>query len=413
MNKFLTLLLSTCCMSLYSQSNKELIDISRFGDCSQARVLNTSQLFGPTTAPPGHGEVMEFFNNPQSSLYYIEEEHHSVWYKFKTIHNARLVFEIIPINYNDDYDFVLYKMDPATGCSHIVNKDILPVRTNISRNDPQIESRTGLSLQAENLYEKAGKGSSFSKALDVKKGELYYMLVDNVYEGGEGHLIVFDYINAKGKTIAPHQIRNKVIDSKTGKAIEARIIIQDKDGNIIVEGKSDPETGIYHLNLPENFEYRDEYSITVCAKGYFFSEESLDVVDALNSRKVKEVRIQKLEAGKSFRISNIYFFENSPMYVPMSTAVLDKLFKLMEQNPLMRIEIDGHINGCGADPNHIQTLSEARASTVKNYLVRKGVDRSRIETKGYGCSKMIYPQPENDEERQLNRRVEIKILKVE
>ncbi|MBT7825673.1 MAG: OmpA family protein [Bacteroidetes bacterium] len=410
MRKYIIFLFCLNWTFIQAQKDVKLISINEYADCSQAKVINTSHVFGPTTAPDGHGQILEFFNNSRNSNYFIEEEHNTVWYKFKTTQDGILLFDLIPENDNDDYDFVLYIVEQGQGCSQIVNKDILPVRTNISRNDPSINSRTGLALSIKNKFEAAGKGASFSSGIHVKKGDLYYLLIDNVYENGSGHTLVFDYVNDVGESKKPKIISDKVIDAESEKGLGARVILQDKDGNIIAETTSHPITGEYSLEIPADFDYRKDYSINICTKGYFFKEREVNITEKINTKKKENVEIQRLEKGKKFSLSTIYFYENSPMYLPVSISTLDKLFKLMTQNEQMTIEIAGHIHGCGADPDHIKTLSEARALTVKNYLLRKGVQENRISTIGYGCSQMLYPKPKNEEEKQMNRRVEITIL---
>lgn len=63
------------------------------------------------------------------------------------------------------------------------------MRTCISRNDKSLKSMTGLSADAEHEYIHSGVGESYVKALPVKAGEWYYLLVDNVYSNGGGHTV--------------------------------------------------------------------------------------------------------------------------------------------------------------------------------------------------------------------------------
>ena len=82
---------------------------------------------------------------------------------------------------------------------------------------------------------------------------------------------------------------------------------------------------------------------------------------------------------------------------------------MLKENPTMEIELEGHTDNQGdADLN--QKLSEDRVLAVKDYLVNKGIDKSRIMGRGWGGEK---PIASNDSEltRRLNRRVEFKILR--
>jgi outer membrane protein OmpA-like peptidoglycan-associated protein len=81
----------------------------------------------------------------------------------------------------------------------------------------------------------------------------------------------------------------------------------------------------------------------------------------------------------------------------------------MEENPKLKIEIQGHI--CCQMNGDINNVSTARSRAIYNYLIRSKIDRKRMTFKGYGTSKPIHPIPEKTEqEENENRRVEILIV---
>jgi outer membrane protein OmpA-like peptidoglycan-associated protein len=80
----------------------------------------------------------------------------------------------------------------------------------------------------------------------------------------------------------------------------------------------------------------------------------------------------------------------------------------MKENGQIKIEISGHTDLTGTEPINL-TLSEARAKTVVEYLVQNGIDRTRINFKGYGSSQPIADNT-SASGRAKNRRVEFKIL---
>ena len=83
----------------------------------------------------------------------------------------------------------------------------------------------------------------------------------------------------------------------------------------------------------------------------------------------------------------------------------------MQLNTNVSIEIEGHVNGPRQkNSSDYQELSEERALAVKSYLIEKGIDTKRIKSKGYGNTKMLFPDPKSETEMTANRRVEIKIL---
>lgn len=162
-------------------------------DCTSPILVKDTIIFSPHT-PKGVGNDLEIHDNPENDLMYFENEHNTIWYKFSAWETAQLTFDIIPVDPNDDYDFMLYKWSGGDFRSNVMNKKIKPIRTCISRNDKKLKGRTGLLLD-ESLppYVHSGVGTSYVKYFNVQKGETYYLLVDNVYNNGNGHTIRFHY----------------------------------------------------------------------------------------------------------------------------------------------------------------------------------------------------------------------------
>ena len=99
----------------------------------------------------------------------------------------------------------------------------------------------------------------------------------------------------------------------------------------------------------------------------------------------------------------------TPRILPKSKPVLIELLCAMQDNPALRIEIQGHI--CCQTVFDINELSVMRARAIYNYLVTQKINRKRLSYKGYGTSDPIYPIPEKSEQEQdENRRVEILVL---
>ena len=119
--------------------------------------------------------------------------------------------------------------------------------------------------------------------------------------------------------------------------------------------------------------------------------------------------IKNSKVGELIKLPNIYFFNNSARIVPNSKPTLTDLLCAMEENPKLKIEIQGHIC-CQLvfDKNNIST---ARARAIYLFLIRNKIDRKRMTFKGYGTSRPIHKIPEkNTQEEDENRRVEILIM---
>lgn len=82
---------------------------------------------------------------------------------------------------------------------------------------------------------------------------------------------------------------------------------------------------------------------------------------------------------------------------------------MLRQNSSIRVEISGHTDAYG-HWQYNRTLSQKRAEAVKDFLTKKGIDPRRIKAVGYGESKPLATNDDEQEGRELNRRVEFKVL---
>lgn len=119
--------------------------------------------------------------------------------------------------------------------------------------------------------------------------------------------------------------------------------------------------------------------------------------------------VKKAKAGQKIKLENINFYNNSAKWLPKSQKILYDLLCVMEENPTLKIEIQGHI--CCREDGDVNDISTARAKVIFNFLIRNKINRNRLSYKGYGTTSPIYPIPEKtSDEEESNRRVEILIL---
>jgi outer membrane protein OmpA-like peptidoglycan-associated protein len=120
------------------------------------------------------------------------------------------------------------------------------------------------------------------------------------------------------------------------------------------------------------------------------------------------VRREDMRAGQKIRIENLQFQTDIASIKPQSYPILDNIYRFLEANPDVVVEIGGHTNGL-AETEYADRLSTERARAVADYLIGKGISRERIQYRGYGKR---YPIDTNDtpEGRRRNQRVEIKII---
>lgn len=126
---------------------------------------------------------------------------------------------------------------------------------------------------------------------------------------------------------------------------------------------------------------------------------------------------ESLRTGKNLRVNNLNFRPGLDIILPRSEPVLLELLQLMKSNPSLEIEIQGYVccTPDGSDGPNNRTgggyLSRDRAKAVYDYLVEHGIDKNRMDFKGFGGSNKIFDPERSESDMNANRRVEIKILK--
>lgn len=116
----------------------------------------------------------------------------------------------------------------------------------------------------------------------------------------------------------------------------------------------------------------------------------------------------KIDSGETLILKNIFFEFDKTNLLPQSNEELNKVYKILIENPEITIEISGHTDNIGTENYNIE-LSKARAKAVLEYLYKKGIPLQRMKYSGYGSKKPIADNNTFDGRKQ-NRRVEIKIL---
>lgn len=201
-------------------------------------------------------------------------------------------------------------------------------------------------------------------------------------------------------------LRGVITDAITTEPLEAEIeLIDNAKNQVLAVFRSNSTTGKYLVSLPSG----KNYGIAVKKEGYLFHSENFDIPALADYQEVqKDIPLKNIAVGSKIVLRNIFFDFDKSTLRSESTSELERLIKLLQDVPSMRIEISGHTDNKGADEYNLK-LSESRAKTVVEYLVEKGIDKSRLESAGYGESQ---PMATNDTEegRQENRRTEFKIL---
>ena len=353
----------------------------------------------------GFGNVLEIKENISTDLKWFEREHHTTWYLFRAPVKTSLTFDIIPHDPQDDIDFLLFQGNIPDFCGKVLSKQVAPVRSNISRNDPGINSMCGLRKDATEDFVRSGVGSSYSRAIDVEEGDLYYLVVDFPDRPRGGFTIRFHYDPPPPppvEEVLPQRLVVTIADSLSGESLEASISIEGMMFDSIVEARG-----------RSRYEFRmDTYRklrVNCLRKGYMF--RSMRVKASGDSLVQVDLKLQPIQPGAKVVLDDIHFVGNDSKVLRSSQGSLYMLLHFMEQNPAATIEIQGHVNGPTIKKNNpeLVELSTERAQTVFNFLLVNDVDPSRLAYVGMGNSQMLFPDPKNRQESEANRRVEVRI----
>jgi len=358
-------------------------------------------------SPAGPGEVNEI-SAPRRDPYWFRLEHYTHWFHFTTPFTGVLSLEIRPINGEDDYDFLLFQDSKGNICEEITNKEILPIRSMISRNDLAIGSRTGLNAYARKKHQQEGVGDAYTQAIEVKKGNHYYLVIDNVYGEGAGYeLELFFFYRPR--------LTGTVTDAETGDSIQAKIYLETVDtGERVDSVESDPQTGKYEMDKP--LQYRRDHRLSFYANGYFLKHHALTYNWIRRNRgKPIDAALDPIREGMQLTLKEINFQPGSPEFLRSTYPKLDETLSLLRQYPSLVVELQGHVNGVGIanceEDEFSNELSWQRARNVKKYMVDRGIPEERMEVKGFGCTQMLFPRAVSELEMAANRRVELKVLK--
>jgi len=202
-------------------------------------------------------------------------------------------------------------------------------------------------------------------------------------------------------------VKGKVLDQKSNEPLDAEIYFRPIN---IKEGesksiRSDKKTGAFTAIFQKGY----NYEVVSEKEGYFPISEYLKLDSLEDFASVeKNLYLKKIEKGEVIRLNNIFFDFGKSSLQEESYYELDRLFKLMSKNGKMNIEIGGHTDNVGS-VTYNKNLSNERAEAVVNYLVGKGIEKSRLTYNGYGPDKPVSTN-DTDEGRALNRRVEFTIV---
>ena len=157
----------------------------------------------------------------------------------------------------------------------------------------------------------------------------------------------------------------------------------------------------------------EKYSLLIENEGYLKHSDIIDPMEGAKADFTNE-RIFHLSiggVGSVMKLDNLKFAQGAANIVESSYIELDNLAEMLKESPNLTIRLEGHTDYVG-NPTANINLSQLRVDAVKKYLVDKGADANKIDTKAFGGSQPLI-RSSSSSERAKNRRVEVRIISEE
>jgi peptidoglycan-associated lipoprotein len=246
-------------------------------------------------------------------------------------------------------------------------------------------------------------------------------------EGGKGDDDIYTFINEDPNLKVVNYFLQGVVytykkDSTLDIVNDTHVTLLDNGGEAMQDFTTGND-GKFLFRVYEN----ENYHLLSEADGYIVKRQPFTMIgksvdpstlkDLLTNITLDTVIIlDKLSKEIAFELKNIYFGFDSANINRMAAHELDKLVEILNDNPEIKIELSSHTDSVGTHERNMN-LSQRRATSSVNYLIRNGIAPERLVPKGYGETKPIARNSfrdgrDNPAGRQRNRRTEFRILEI-
>lgn len=155
----------------------------------------------------------------------------------------------------------------------------------------------------------------------------------------------------------------------------------------------------------------NKYSVFAQAPDYFISAKEYKLAKPDSYYVTVQLKLKKAQVGAKAVMRSVHFENNEFLFEPVSIPDLMSMGGFLVQYPEYKFQISGHTDSFGK-ASYNQWLSEKRAEAVAEFFVGLGVPEENIQIRGYGESKRLFPDT-NEQNRYMNRRVEIKLIEID
>jgi len=408
-------------------------------------------------------ELTPYYNNSDSSFYFSSNGHAGIggFDIFKTTENDEMQW-IEPINVgkpiNSSADDLYYINEAGKTSGFLVsNRNGTSLIKNQYRGDDIFyfedfkygleglivkdgTEETGKTLVDEakvRLFTTDMEGKKvLVQELDVKNGEYFFNLKPDMDYTVEvikpGFSSIFEEISTKNlpdedtlsrelsvtktRIVATGSLFNEEDSLQTSKLNGALVTLLEKQADGSFKTVSATKISESNPNFYFDLDVLKQYELKIAKDGYFAKNMPIDLSKVRIDQDTiyTNASIAKIEVGKSYALDNILYAFGKAELTPDSKKIIEGLAKIMQENPLIIVELSSHTDAIGSDASNFK-LSQERAQSCVNYLKSLNISAERLVAKGYGETIAIAPNQnedgsDNEAGRAKNRRTEFKVL---
>jgi Outer membrane protein and related peptidoglycan-associated (lipo)proteins len=274
------------------------------------------------------------------------------------------------------------------------------------------------------IFRTGGERNQWAKPVNMRypfnsPGDDFASFVDNNLasgylssnrENGKGNDDIYSFVFQKSKALLV--LAGTAYDKQSKKVLPgASVTLFDDNNNIVARQQQTQPDGRFAFDLDKAIQYH----LQGTKFSYYPDTATIGVQGGLGKDTIRlALNLDPLfEKGKIFRLKNILYDFDKDNIRHDAALILDELVRIMHENPTLKIELGSHTDSRGT-AEYNQDLSQRRAQSSVNYLVTRGIARSRMVAKGYGESRLLNRCADGvdctEAEHQLNRRTEFMVL---
>lgn len=271
----------------------------------------------------------------------------------------------------------------------------------------------GTFSRVQNIGEKANSNKDdFAYLIDTKTRRGFFT---SNRDGGQGYDDIYKFLETK-RLLCEQELYGEITDLETKALLtDAKVSLFDSRFNLVSVTNSD-EKGYYSFTV----ECGKTYNVRAEKTEYTTKEQKV-TIDEKRGKTYFPIALEKAtckvaigdDLGKCFGIKMIYFDLDKYDIRREAAFDLEKILDVLSQNPTMKLDIRSHTDSRQTF-KYNEVLSEKRAKSTINWLVKNGVDPSRLTGRGYGETQLVNQCADgvkcSEEEHQLNRRSEFIII---